>query len=150
MSNKLINETLAKTLQGGFPAGQIATITSALSPIMQPKTNLGEYPYIIHKGTYPENQPEKVSLFSFRAECPNDIRDFLNAFTQNKPDAVLIVTNGVRDAGFPDCMFELVTDVDLETVRDIMRLVQDGHVMVQSLRQLPMSENSMKRDTGFD
>ena len=81
--------------------------------------------------------------YSFRAECVLDVsalqteceRAKLSTFAHITPDEV-----------FPDVEIELETDTDLEHLRSLMRKVQDGHVMVQTLRECPLKENSLERD----
>jgi hypothetical protein len=52
----------------------------------------------------------------------------------------------MRDAGFPDVDVELEAGATLEAIRSVMRDVQDGHVMVQTLRACPLAKNTLERD----
>lgn len=84
--------------------------------------------------------------YSFRAECALDVsalqaeceRAKLSTFAHITPDKLL-----------PDVEVELETDTNLEHLRSLMRKVQDGHVMVQTLRECPLKENSLERDSSI-
>jgi len=73
-----------------------------------------------------------MAFFSFRAECPADVIEFESACARAK-----ITTSLAKrpDGEFPDIEVELETPVGLETLRDVMRSVVDGHVMLQTLRE---------------
>ena len=45
---------------------------------------------------------------------------------------------------------EFESTASLEEVRNVMRLVEDGHVMLQTLRPIPLNENSLDRDTSVE
>jgi hypothetical protein len=51
-----------------------------------------------------------------------------------------------RDAGFPDVEVELEAHATLEAIRNVMRDVEDGHVMVQTLQACPLAKNTLERD----
>ena len=84
--------------------------------------------------------------YSFRAECALDVsalqteceRAKLSTFAHITPDEV-----------FPDVEVELEADTDLEHLRSLMRKVQDGHVMVETLRECPLKENSLQRESSI-
>ena len=91
-----------------------------------------------------------MNKFSCRLECTEDFTRFIIAASKNK---VLICTSELhhvylegREYPLPDCEVEFTCDVDLEAVRDIMRSVDDLHVAIQSLRPVPLKENSLDRD----
>lgn len=84
-----------------------------------------------------------MTVYSFRAECPHDLEQ-LTAALQAKNVSCFI--NATQDRGFPDCTAEIETEVALEIIRDVMRSVADGHVMVETLRACPLRENSLERD----
>ena len=89
-----------------------------------------------------------MNTFSFRAECQADVDSFL----QKSQDSgiKLTVTKTVKDTnGFPDVEIEFESEATLEDSIEVMRKVQDGHVMYQTLRQVPLNENSLKRDYWF-
>lgn len=84
-----------------------------------------------------------MKTYSFRAECLEDVKRFhgeclkagLIAELQAKPDDQ-----------FPDVDVELYTGASLENLRNVMRQVIDGHVMLQTLRECPLAENPLERD----
>lgn len=93
--------------------------------------------------------------FSFRAECQYNI----DALRQNLVferrvftlDAVPLPLcgEGGTTIAVPDMAATLVIDMPLENLRNIMRLQEDSHVMVQSLRECPLDQNSLERDRRF-
>ena len=89
-----------------------------------------------------------MNTFSFRAECQVDVDSFL----QKSQESVikLTVTKNVKVTnGFPDVEIEFESEATLEDLIEVMRKVQNGHVMYQTLRQVPLNENSLKRDYWF-
>lgn len=86
-----------------------------------------------------------MNTFSFRAECRGDV----NSFLQKSQDSgiKIIVTKTVKDTnGFPDMEIEFESEAKLEDLIEAMRKVQDGHVMYQTLRQVPLEQNSLQRN----
>lgn len=89
--------------------------------------------------------------FSFRAECQFDI----DALRQNLifdrrvftldalPNPLMIDGKSVQ---VPDMVATLVIEMSLEQLRDFMRMQPDSHVMVQTLREGPISQNSFERN----
>jgi hypothetical protein len=67
-------------------------------------------------------------VFKFRAECEIDV-ERLRRVLGNK---VLRVVKTV-EAPFPDTVVELHANLSLEELRNAMRQVEDGHVMVQTV-----------------
>ncbi len=89
-----------------------------------------------------------MNTFSFRAECQPDVDSFLQKSQES--GIKLTVTKTVKDTnGFPDVEIEFESEATLEDLIEVMRKVQDGHVMYQTLRQVPLNENSLKRDYWF-
>ena len=89
-------------------------------------------------------EPKPWPTFSFRAECSRD----LNAFIQQAVDAdidldirQITVTDPINE---PHVEFR--TDVSLKLLRNLLRTITDSHVMLQTLREEPLSENSLERD----
>jgi hypothetical protein len=72
-----------------------------------------------------------MAYFSFRAECPADVAEFKSACAAA---GVTISLNEQPDANFPDVEVELEASVALAALRDVVRSVVDGHVMLQTLR----------------
>lgn len=84
-----------------------------------------------------------MKSYSFRAECQEDV----TRFQQECQKAGLLTTMQAKpDDQFPDVEVELQAEASLETLRNVMRQVADGHVMLQTLRGCPLAENSLERD----
>jgi uncharacterized protein YajQ (UPF0234 family) len=83
-----------------------------------------------------------MKTFSFRAECPPDIEEF------RKTVKALKLAIEIREVPLMlgESSAELKTDVTLEQIRDTMRRQDDSHVMIQTLRELPLEENSLERN----
>ena len=67
-------------------------------------------------------------VYRFRAECQADV-DELRRLLGTKIDRITIVNS----PPFPDVEVEVEVDLSLEELRDTMRRVVDGHVMVQTV-----------------
>jgi hypothetical protein len=94
------------------------------------------------------------TTFSFRTECAVDLNKFIVAVDQaedtdgDEPVLGLFITHANTEESTGESYVEIATyqPVSLEWVRDIMRSIPDSHVMLQTLRQVPLAENSLKRD----
>lgn len=84
-----------------------------------------------------------MAFFSFRAECPIDVQLFQSACAN--ASLTVLLTN-YPDGEFPDVDVEMESAASLETLRDVMRGVEDGHVMLQTLRECCLEDNSLSRD----
>lgn len=95
--------------------------------------------------------PEGFNIYSFRAECPIDVVNFLhNAYEKcMENDKRLGALTVLTDKGFPDCQVEFLSDYSLEKLQDIMREQEDSHVMIDTIRPVPMFENSMRARSLF-
>ncbi|ONF42579.1 hypothetical protein BTO32_15340 [Marinobacter lutaoensis] len=83
------------------------------------------------------------SVISFRAECEKDWLDL-----QNELDAASInYTVAAQDAdmGEPEIELVLGDGFGIEDVFIAMTKVLDGHVMCDTVRPIPLSENSLIR-----
>lgn len=85
-----------------------------------------------------------VTLLSFRAECEHDVQEILQAaraaglevvITQYNPDAT----------GFPDVEVELEVSASLEDFKTTFEDIDDIHVALETMRAVPLSQNSLKR-----
>lgn len=86
--------------------------------------------------------------FSFRAECRPDVDQFLaRCAAKNFNVKVDIFPHG---EGFPDVKVDMIADATIEQLRQTMGEVQDGHVMYQTLRQVPLAQNNLHRDYDLD
>lgn len=90
-----------------------------------------------------------MAVFSFRAECESDVERFKSAALDAGFDFDCSMEryrlNGVR---VPDVRVEVQSRASLSELRSVLREVEDGHVMLETLRQCAMAENSMERDPG--
>lgn len=84
----------------------------------------------------------QAKIFSFRAECLVDVQRFKAQCEKLGLASILSAREGVA----PDVGVEMETAASLEIIQDVMRSVVDGHVMRQTLRECPLSENSLERD----
>lgn len=87
-------------------------------------------------------------IYSLRAECESDAKRFLDEVETDG----LLLSNAVHpdQDGFPDVEIELVSNATLEQLRSVIRRMPDGHVMLQTLRQVPLAGNSLERDESFN
>lgn len=83
-----------------------------------------------------------MTIYSFRAECLVDVERFLSKANELS----IKLTKDNQDEVFPDIEIEFESDTDIEGIRNVLRQVVDGHVMIQTLRPVPLSENSLERD----
>ncbi|HGM8087240.1 TPA: hypothetical protein ACKP9S_003611 [Pseudomonas aeruginosa] len=90
----------------------------------------------------------RLPTFSFRAECEQDAVEFLAAVEGNGFSVQGTVIPDVT--GLPDFDVEVRTDANLEQLREVVRTIPDGHVMLQTLRQVPLAGNSLERDYGLE
>lgn len=85
-----------------------------------------------------------MKTFSFRAECVADVQYFGEVLAKSGVISDLR-TEGVSD-GFPDVAVEMRAESTLGALQGLVRQVEDGHVMLQTLRLVPLVENSLERD----
>lgn len=85
-----------------------------------------------------------MQTYSFRAECDTDVLNF-DAEAERAKLPVSYVAM-MRGGGLPDVEAEFVSSATLEELRNAMRNVVDGHVMLQTLRPVSLSKNSLERD----
>ncbi|HCF9660107.1 TPA: hypothetical protein NI776_001834 [Pseudomonas aeruginosa] len=109
-------------------------------------TNATEIPQIPLSSLSPCPANARLNTFSFRAEGENDVVLFLAAveahrFTVQGSGTVLPDADGL-----PDVDVEIQTSATLEQLQDVLRTLEDSHVMLQTLRQLPLDINSLERD----
>lgn len=84
-----------------------------------------------------------MAFFSFRAECPADVI----AFERTCAEVSITTSLAQRaDGTYPDVEVELETPAGIEDLRDAMRKVVDGHVMLQTLRECRLKDNTLERD----
>lgn len=95
----------------------------------------------------------RFAYYSFRAECPADVIRFFNhaldyAFENELQLGALFVKTD--EGGFPDTVAEFRSTIDLETLQGLVKREQDTHVLLETLRPVPLKENSLVRDNSIE
>ena len=80
-------------------------------------------------------------IYSFRAECETDIERLLAAF---EGKGAYIYYGDIAE-GFPDQKAELGCDLECHEVLTVVMSVPDSHVIVETLKQCPITENDLER-----
>lgn len=83
----------------------------------------------------------KIKTFSYHSECAEDSIEF-----KKKCHDAGIITIINTTVGNPDQDVELDTVASLEQLRDIARTIPDGHILLQTLRECTLKDNSLIRD----
>jgi hypothetical protein len=74
------------------------------------------------------DSPATLNRYRFRAKCQRDVNELCRLLTTEPYTITTQLT-----AGFTDVEAELVIGLSLEQLRDVIRQVEDGHVMVQTV-----------------
>lgn len=77
--------------------------------------------------------------YKLRAECSNDVMRFIENAHGHMEGFKM-----ERDKRFPDVDFEFESNLNLEEIISILRLIDDGHVMVQTVK--PTGEYTGRRN----
>jgi hypothetical protein len=95
-----------------------------------------------------------IQVISFRAECQGDVDRVLAEVKAQGPDLfsdtiiepMFLVVDGQKGR-IPDVKVQmnLHHPMTIDSFFDIMIVMDDTHVMAQSLRALPLEKNSLKR-----
>jgi len=80
--------------------------------------------------------------YKFRAECELDFRNLLSLF-YNEPEHHISAIK-INGKAMPDIEVELMTPLPLNELRNMMREVEDGHVMLQTVQ--PIERYTGERD----
>lgn len=89
-----------------------------------------------------------MNVFSFRAEFGQDVTELTNRLDYHGiPYQVDVSSLRLMGTDFipPDVKVELHTDATQHSLEQIMLDVEDNHVMFQSLRPVPLAQNSLDR-----
>lgn len=89
-----------------------------------------------------EAKPEVI--YSFRAEYNGDVERFREQIMERHNPVVLLYRTD--STGLPDVEVEFKSSLTLEELRGILNEQIDSHVMVQTLRPVPLALNSLERD----
>lgn len=84
-----------------------------------------------------------MPFYSFRAECPADVEQFKIACVNA---GVTTSLTEHPDEGLPDVDVELESAASIDTLRDLMRSVVDGHVVLQTIKECRLKDNSLERN----
>jgi hypothetical protein len=80
-------------------------------------------------------------LYSFRAECWLDVLGFI-ALARGE------IVLAYQDRQYPDVEVEFESDMDLGTLKAMTDLVEDAHVIRETMRARPLSQNDLTREYG--
>lgn len=81
--------------------------------------------------------------FSCRAECQDDVDAFIQAAELAGVEMKVL---SYPDCRFPDIDMEIHSDVSRDVIRGLMRRCEEAFIMRQTLRAVPLKENTLKRD----
>jgi len=85
-----------------------------------------------------------IHIYSCRAECQQDVLDFINTMFTGSNRVLHVFF--MPDGKLPDTMLEFgLAQQDNQTLLDILEKQPDSHVMMETLRQCPLAENSLQR-----
>ena len=86
---------------------------------------------------------DKGDIVSFRAECLSDVSELISKLSH----ANIQYSYTINNLGeYGDVKVELMLkSITINELFDYMQKVEDGHVMYQSLRALPLEKNSLER-----
>jgi hypothetical protein len=87
-----------------------------------------------------------MPIYSFRAECQDDVDQLRQALTSAGVSSSMQTT---PDDQLPDVEVELEAHATLETIRNIMRGVIDGHVMVETCEHAHLPRTRLSATTTF-
>lgn len=83
-----------------------------------------------------------MNKFSCRAELEQDAELFVETIKGALPiDVVRTVYLGMGEVAI-----DIESSVDIEALREVLRNQTDAHVMLDTLRPVPLSENMLERD----
>lgn len=126
-------KSIEEAFKFGCNAIQLQGIPEHLTPILLRNPNVRT------RSLLEEPPSSRKNVFRFRAECEHDV-DELRRILGNHVKKIAKVT----ESPFPDTDVEIHVDLSLEDLRDAMRKVTDGHVMVQTVA--PEDEYTGERD----
>jgi len=84
---------------------------------------------------------QSFNVFSFRAECQRDVHALESMLSERT-----VCTIVPDSMGLPDCDVEIRADITLGALMKLIRTIPDGHIMLQTVRAIPLLQNSLDRD----
>ena len=93
-----------------------------------------------------------MNTYSFRSEYVPDAVVFLNRILEYIQEKELFFTSLFiqTDPRVQESLVQFQSKISLEELREILRNIEDSHVMLQTLRQIPLSQNKCDRDWSID
>lgn len=145
---------MTSTNKGKISIGQLMDCSRSASAAITPNRNIdptAEYKGRIRQtatGTpahlHTDSKPD-MQVYSFRAECQYDVFIFMSCL-QDKGFSNE-VTKCLPDPELPGTAVEFIVDVaTTESILVATKDLSDVHVIRQTLRQLPLDDNSLERD----
>lgn len=86
-----------------------------------------------------------MAIYSFRAECERDVEEIKKALTKLDSTTSLI-SKPLHIGVSHEPSVEFTSVLGLEVIRKTIAYIEDCHVALQTLRAVPLSENSLERD----
>ena len=87
-----------------------------------------------------------MNVYSFRAECQYDVDCLAIQLMLEQVSAPMTIYNYGIHPPIPDVMVEMYCEESLEYLQDVLRRIQDSHVMLQTLRPIPLRDNKLERN----
>jgi len=112
-------KSIEEAFKFGRNAIQLYHISEYLTPILLKRTSVRSILFL---------QGSRDHIFRFRAECEHDA----NEFRKTLGDQIKRIVK-INESPFPDTEVEISVSLSFEELRDAMRKVEDGHVMVQTV-----------------
>ncbi|MFN6572666.1 CHAT domain-containing protein [Dendronalium sp. ChiSLP03b] len=115
-------KSIEEAFRFGRNAIQIYNIPEHLNPILSKSVN-------IHSNSFLGGiLDSKEYVFKFRAECDHDVNELDKLIGKHVKKIIK-----VRESLLPDVEVEIYVNLSLNELRNAMRKIEDGHVMVQTV-----------------
>ncbi len=83
-----------------------------------------------------------MTIYSCRAELLQDAELFVKTIKGSLPVDVVQIVN----LSMGEVAIEIESTAEIETLREVLRDQIDAHVMLETMRPIPLSENMLERD----
>lgn len=100
---------------------------------------------------------DNFNTYSLKAEYTQDAHAFLGKLLETKTHFILIgmktlpvINREKLYIGTGETSIEFKSPCSLEEIREKLRSIIDSHVMLQTLRQVPLIDNDLSRDFNID
>lgn len=80
-----------------------------------------------------------MSRYKFRAECLHDIIQLMERVP-------LLNVKIVKPDIIPDCTAEITTDLSIADIKNVMREIEDSHVMIETITPISKYTGERKGD----